>query len=147
MPYLIFLRTWINGEIIDYQAANTLQQNSPPSEDEVVDIEVLIKLKGIMGAHFDELIPAFIEGVETYFSELKSMNTENNMQYIQRFAHSIKSSSANVGANTLATKCALLEEKASSNTLSDEDMQTRLNEIKENYYQVKQILLDWQINP
>lgn len=140
------LNTWINGENNVNDPTQPAQVSAPVSKDELIDFDILIKLKNLMGSHFDELIPAFIEGVETYFNDLKSMNTQNNMQEIERFAHSIKSSSANIGARTLATSCAQLEEIAKTNALTDEEMKTRLDEIKSIYEQVKRNLFEWQDN-
>ena len=140
------LNTWIIGVNKVNNLPQPAQASKPVSKDELIDFDVLVKLKNIMGSHFDELIPAFIEGVENYFNDLKSMNTQDNMQEIERFAHSIKSSSANIGAQTLAKNCAQLEEMTKTNALTDKEMQTRLDEIKSIYQQVKQTLHEWQEN-
>jgi CheY-like chemotaxis protein len=70
-----------------------------------LDRQRLLMLKEAMGEDFEELIPAFNDSIESILQQAPAAIAEKDQTTLRRYAHSIKSASANVGAialNTLA---------------------------------------------
>jgi len=65
-----------------------------------------------MGEDFVELIPAYLSSVEEILEALPAAETVQNIKEMQRYSHSIKSASNNVGATTLAKLAAEMEFEA-----------------------------------
>lgn len=79
------------------------------SETNVIDTNVITSLKEIMGDAFDLLLSTFIGDTGKLVHSLADLQQQNNIEVFTRNAHSIKSSSANVGALHLSSVAAELE--------------------------------------
>ena len=69
---------------------------------QTVDISKLDEMKSLMGELFDQLIPSYIEQSDNYVAELLDLLNINDLNTLQRHAHSLKSSSLNIGAQKLS---------------------------------------------
>jgi CheY-like chemotaxis protein/HPt (histidine-containing phosphotransfer) domain-containing protein len=92
------------------QAAAPPSDRTPlPAPEEVIDERVLHQLISQLGsngpARFDELITIFLEHTTGFFSEIERALEENNGQHLRYIAHTLKSSSASLGATRLTARC------------------------------------------
>jgi HPt (histidine-containing phosphotransfer) domain-containing protein len=86
---------------------------------EHVDCETLNTLKQVMEDDFGLLIDTFVQDSTDRISSLRELIKGTDGDLIRRAAHSIKGSSSNIGAPTLAALCSALEKKAFENKLDD----------------------------
>ncbi len=84
------------------------------------------------------VVQAFVKGVESKLSEIKTTDSEPPVKDLQMFAHSLKSSSANVGAMGLSRLGRALEMDCRNNTLSNAD--TYMEMIRSEFIKVKAAL-------
>ncbi|MFQ5469651.1 MAG: Hpt domain-containing protein [Gammaproteobacteria bacterium] len=82
-----------------------------------LDKQILNSLREIMGDEFDDLVETFIVNTESMLDQISASIKEGDSQVVTRLAHSIKSSSANVGALRVSEQAALIEELASADKL------------------------------
>ncbi|WP_300455855.1 CHASE sensor domain-containing protein [Desulfobacula sp.] len=68
------------------------------------------------------VITTYLTGVESKISQLRDTGSCHTLLDLQAFAHSLKSSSANVGAVVLSELCKSLEMTCRNNTLDDSDV-------------------------
>ena len=90
---------------------------SPQSE---IDIATLEELQATTDAEFvAEIVDAFCEDTPRYIAELRESLTRQDLDTFRRAAHSIKSSSKIVGALSLASQAAELEQMARDGKLEN----------------------------
>ena len=89
------------------------------SGNTVVDKNIITSLKEIMGDAFSMLINTFIDDTGKLIQSLAELQQQNDLEVFTRNAHSIKSSSANVGALQLSAIAADLEAMGKSGDISD----------------------------
>ena len=89
------------------------------NEQDVLDYNKLQEMKGIMGDVFGELIPAYIEQSDEMIDGMMSMLDQNDLQTLECYAHSMKSSSHNLGAKILSQFSMELEDMVRNNEDSD----------------------------
>ncbi len=105
-----------------------------------LDINTLNSLKVIMEDDFAELVSSFYESSEQILSDLKYVQQNQQFDILQRNAHSLKSSSANLGAFNLSSKAKALEAQA-KNKINIEVKQ--LDSLEKEYSVVKELLMDF----
>jgi HPt (histidine-containing phosphotransfer) domain-containing protein len=88
----------------------------------IVDPYALDEYRQIMGEEADEfvndLITSYLENTPRLFSDLEQALQENDPQTFERAAHTIKSSSATLGAHTLSALAAGMESRAERGSLN-----------------------------
>jgi signal transduction histidine kinase/CheY-like chemotaxis protein/HPt (histidine-containing phosphotransfer) domain-containing protein len=84
-----------------------------------IDFQSLDQLREAMGEDFEELIPVFIESAREILNQLKASFDAGDLPVFSRHAHSLKSSSANLGGFQLSTMAANLEESAKLGNLPE----------------------------
>ena len=84
-----------------------------------IDLNTLNELKEIMGEDFGELISIFITDSQNQIDALKAAIDAENIKDVQRIAHTIKGSSANLGVNVLSESSRVLEHQASEGSLAN----------------------------
>ncbi len=89
------------------------------SESNVIDTTTIISLKEIMGDSFSLLISTFTDDTGKLVHSLNDLQQQNDLDVFTRNAHSIKSSSANVGALQLSGIAAALEAMGKSGDISN----------------------------
>ena len=122
------LNQWIDNDNIDEKPVNDNKKEDiilPNDNVNTIDLDTLDRLKTDMGDDFEELIPIFIESTQEIIIALEQAFTEQDVEVFLRQAHSLKSSSANLGGFQLSDQAAGLELEAKSGNLpvSDEFMQ------------------------
>ena len=84
----------------------------------VLDDEVLAELREVMGAEFRNLVEMFLVDATKYIRQLEEAATANDLQRMIAPAHTLKSSSANLGAMTVSAAAKRIEVGAREGTLS-----------------------------
>jgi len=87
--------------------------------DSVVDLKTLSVLRSVLGDDFDQLIPAYLVNIEEMLAKLPSAYERKNLTEVERYAHSVKSASQNLGARHLAKMSEELEDQAHYNSFAD----------------------------
>ena len=85
----------------------------------VIDDSTLAILQEAMGDDFAELVPVFIESTRNILDQLKIAFDQQDIEAFTRQAHSLKSSSANLGGLILSEIGAKLEEAGHQGQLPD----------------------------
>jgi len=103
----------------------------------LLDKETLISLKNAMEDDFDELISVFFESSRQLISDLWKALNDQQFTLLKRHAHSLKSSSANLGALNLSSMAESIELQCKDNIKVES---TQLNAIEEEYLRVENAL-------
>lgn len=102
------------------------------------DREILGELQDAVGEVFTTMIEAFLEDTPVYLQTLKSAVAEKNARQIRELAHTVKGSASNFGATQVVTLSKSLEDKATSEQLTDANI--LLDELFEAFSYLKQDL-------
>ncbi|MCP3690329.1 MAG: Hpt domain-containing protein [Gammaproteobacteria bacterium] len=87
-----------------------------------LDQDTIAQLRADMGEDFGELILVFIESCKEILAALELAFDSRDLAVFLRQAHSLKSSSANLGGMLLSRQAAALELDAKSGKLPDSDL-------------------------
>jgi len=79
---------------------------------EHLDLELLAELEEIMEEEFPTLLETFLADAQKHYQQIGSTWQNVDFDGLRRSAHSLKGSSANIGASALADLCATLEAQA-----------------------------------
>ena len=112
------------------------------NDSDVLDYNKLQEMKDVMGSGFSELIPAYIKQSDEMVNGMMVMLEQNDLQTLERYAHSMKSSSHNLGANILSQLSMELE----GMVRNSEDANLLNNKIElvcQQYEKVKPALLQY----
>lgn len=114
------IRRWVkkgNREADDGERSHSSKADNPSDSNHqtsVLDLSVIVNMREMIGEEdFQELIPKYIKSATVILDGLTVAEAEGDMQTIQRLAHSLKSSSANLGAMSLSNMARLVEEQLS----------------------------------
>ncbi len=88
-----------------------------------IDMSVYESIKKLMGNAFVELIDAYLEDTTEFVSLMRTACDNNDYESLQVPAHSMKSSSANIGAMRLSALAKELEQQVRSDSLVDVEQQ------------------------
>jgi len=91
---------------------------SPPPPD-TLDTATLVDLEDIMGDELVTLVDAYLRDGETRMRNLQEAAARGDSAEVGKLAHSLKSSSANLGAMPLSTRARQVEEAARNGTLAN----------------------------
>ena len=91
---------------------------TPPPPD-TLDTATLVDLEDIMGDELVTLVDAYLRDGDTRMRNLHEAAARGDSAEVGRLAHSLKSSSANLGAAPLSTRARQVEEAARSGTLAN----------------------------
>ncbi|MGN6313390.1 MAG: ATP-binding protein [Rhodanobacteraceae bacterium] len=86
---------------------------------DVLDAATLADLEEIMGEELGGLVTAYLNDGDVRLKALREAADRNDVAEVGKLAHSLKSASANLGAQPLATEAKGVEHDARSGTLSD----------------------------
>lgn len=106
-----------------------------------VDISNLDMLKEIIGDELKEVLNVFLDSTPETLLKLEGAVESNTIATVQSQAHSLKGSSANVGANQLSMLSAELEQNAKNN--HTDNMRALLQKIQTENTAVTQALKDY----
>ena len=88
-----------------------------PARAPVLDAEVIEELRAIMGDEYRALIRMFVEDAPTHIAKLQAALAANDVPGMVAPAHTLKSSSANLGAMALSAVAKRIEQGARTGTL------------------------------
>jgi len=86
----------------------------PHNDTTAIDHATFNQLREDMGDDIEELIPIFIESTQEILAALEQAFSDSDIEAFTRHAHSLKSSSANLGGHRLSTQAASLEAQANA---------------------------------
>ena len=129
-------------EFLSENESRMIEANDPfPGIDETtLDVETLDTLKEIMEDDFAELIPAFEQSSEEIINALKSAQPGQDFDQLRLHSHSLKSSSANIGAMRLSTMARQLEEQSKQGR---EVSNQQVAAIEQEFETVRQALIEY----
>ena len=82
-----------------------------------IDVEVLAELRTVLGGELDRLIRLFLEDAPEHVAALEEAALRPDFDALREHAHSLKSSSANLGAMQLSAAAKRVELGARTGTL------------------------------
>lgn len=92
-----------------------------PHHDSAIDMEVIASLRALGGEDdpelLFELIDLFLDDAPNHISALESAAAAGDVETIERAAHTLKSSCANIGARQLSALCRELESQGRARDL------------------------------
>jgi len=104
-----------------------------------INMEVFESLQSALGKHYDELVPGFINQNNKRIEFLKNNYSDNDLKEIEIHAHSLKSSSAIIGAEVLSELCKELERQAAEN--NTDGIIELINNVCSEYEKVRDVLI------
>ena len=99
------------------EAMSPAMQNPPPPD--TLDTATLVDLEDIMGDELVTLVDAYLRDGETRMRNMREAADRGDGAEVGKLAHSLKSSSANLGAMPLANRARQVEEAARNGTLAN----------------------------
>ncbi|NER39480.1 MAG: response regulator [Oscillatoria sp. SIO1A7] len=112
-----------------------------PIEPKAIDPQVLEDFRNTMGESADEflaeLIDAYLEDSPSLLQQMREAIAPENFEAMKAAAHSLKSSSASMGAIALSKLCQQLENAAKLPYVSTIDALAMVSEIESEYERVK----------
>lgn len=118
------LAHWLIGDSFDPPA----DDRDDPQEDQAMDIEdlgqelidgtIFNTLKELMEEDFPDLIESYKEDAQKLLEDLKASSTEADLNVMIRAAHTLKSSSNNIGATALAKVALEIETQGNDNNFT-----------------------------
>ena len=93
-----------------------------------VDIDNLNMLRELIGDDLKEILEAYLQTAPTNLNKLEQATNNKDAEQVRMQAHSLKGSSANIGANGLSSLSSELEQHGKNNNL--EHAPNLLNQIK-----------------
>jgi len=88
------------------------------TDSNAIDATTINSLKEIMGDAFEIVVNTFIDDTGKLVTSLAELQQQNDIEVFTRNVHSIKSSSANLGALQLSSLAAELEAQGKSGDIS-----------------------------
>ncbi len=99
------------------EASAPAMQNPIPSD--TLDTATLVDLEDIMGDELTQLVDAYLRDGDVRLRNLREAADRGDAAEVGKLAHSLKSSSANLGAMPLANRARQVEEAARNGTLAN----------------------------
>ena len=84
-----------------------------------LDQVIFDELKDLMDGEIDEIVELYINDSREQIAQLQTSVDSNNLTNMIAIAHTLKSSSANLGAMNLAKLCEQMENKGRDNRLEN----------------------------
>ncbi len=103
---------------IDANASDRPTHDNPALDGSPIDHRVLDDLRDVLGSEVDQLIQVFLDTTPSLIEQLESATVKPDFDALRDIAHSLKSSSANVGAMTLSNAAKRIELGARMQTLN-----------------------------
>jgi signal transduction histidine kinase/CheY-like chemotaxis protein/HPt (histidine-containing phosphotransfer) domain-containing protein len=107
-----------------------------PQQERVLDAEVVRDLVDVMGDEFTDLVRVYLEDTPKALTSLEQAAGRGSIDGLIAPSHSLKSTSANLGAMGLSELAKRLEHGARGGTLSASDAHVLVSEIKRNFQRV-----------
>lgn len=85
-----------------------------------VDTDNLNMLKELIGDDLKEILQAYLDSAPDLIGNIDHALSTTNQEQLRLHSHSLKGSSANIGAHNLSSYCAKLEQLAKNNDIGAE---------------------------
>ncbi|MCW8933884.1 MAG: response regulator [Gammaproteobacteria bacterium] len=115
------------------------------STQPALNFKTLTNMKAAIGPVFDQLIPTYIEQSDDMINSMLELLEKGDMKTLERYAHSMKSSSLNVGAEIISAYALTLEDMC-RNKKDKSELKSQIILVINAYEQAKDALLDFQNN-
>ncbi len=124
------LAQWLISDINETEDENENENENGDTEEDPMEIfgdnndpiineSVLDTLKDIMEEEFAGLLDSYLEDAPSLLNDMKESAKEANLEIIVRAAHTLKSSSSNLGASLLAGVAFEIEKKGKEKKLTE----------------------------
>jgi len=109
----------------------------------IFDEQTLDDLREAIGEQVKHIVSVYLEDVPLTFQHLRA--ALNNLEYetIGRLAHSLKSSSANIGAPLVAQLAAKLEQSMKDGLTDKPEISEAINNLENAFRQVRPMLIKY----
>lgn len=108
---------YVDSIFLDSLPMDSLPIDSSPIDSSPIDSTVLDELRELLGSEVDQLIRVFLDTTPPLIEQLESATATPDFDVLREIAHSLKSSSANVGAMALSNAAKRIELGARMGTL------------------------------
>ncbi|MCW9046673.1 MAG: response regulator [Gammaproteobacteria bacterium] len=122
---------------------NTKNITPETSAQPQLNFKTLNNMKAAIGPVFDQLIPTYIEQSDDMINSMLELLENGDMNTLERYAHSMKSSSLNVGAEIISGYALTLEDMC-RNENDKSELKQQITLVINAYEQAKTALLDFQ---
>lgn len=106
--------------------------------DKLIDMDSLMMLKELLGDKFNELIETYLKDSAIRIEKLGAALNTGDLEAAKHEVHGLKGSSRNIGINSLADTCDVLEKQTMEGKVTDEQQQ--LAAIEQNFAAVAEKL-------
>ena len=125
---------FFDGVVEGNNDAGSLATNNVMSSGKALDKEVLGSLENMLGGAFSVVIEKYLSTSNDLIENMRNAIENNELEEIGEIAHSLKSSSAQVGAMNIANFCKFLEEESLNKEISE--IKNVFNSIKDDFEKV-----------
>jgi signal transduction histidine kinase/CheY-like chemotaxis protein/HPt (histidine-containing phosphotransfer) domain-containing protein len=115
-----------------------LEQKAASDSEPSLDHAQMEAMREALGEDFDDLITTYVEGVEEMLRVIPQAWETSDLKELERQVHSIKSSSASVGAMALSKLARTMEDQARSNELVE--VAEQVQEMELEFQRVREII-------
>jgi len=122
---------------------NTNNTNPEPSSLPPLNYKTLTDMKAAIGPVFDELIPAYFEQSDEMINSMLELLEKEDISTLERYAHSMKSSSLNVGAEIISGYAMTLEDMC-RNEKNESELKPQIELVINAYKRAKAALIEFQ---
>ncbi len=107
------------------------------------DPEVLDALHAAIGDSINRIISIYVEDFPRTIQDMRSALEQTDLATVARLAHSLKSSSGNLGAMQLVTTSLNLEQMIKDGTIAADQIQASIDQLEQIFLQVQPRLLSY----
>jgi len=136
------LDRWLNNQKNEQAVSKAQQQESNLKPGRSLNYGQLSNMKATIGPVFNELIPAYLEQSDEMISSMMDLLDNNKISTLERYAHSMKSSSLNVGADSVSEYSLTLEKMCKNNT-DKVRIKSEIELVTSEYTKTKKALLEY----
>jgi HPt (histidine-containing phosphotransfer) domain-containing protein len=135
------LGRWLPGDALAAQAPAATEvaaRGRDRALDSAVDLKTPGVLRDVLADDFAQLIPAYLVSIGEMPDKLPGAGEQGDLTEVERYAHSIKSASQNLGAWPLAELGERLETQAREKRL--EDVSRQAHAMQQEFEKVRAVL-------
>jgi HPt (histidine-containing phosphotransfer) domain-containing protein len=111
--------------------------------DQIFDATVMDSLQEAIGSGITRIIAVYLEDVPINIQDMRQALEQHNFETIGRLAHSLKSSSGNLGARQVSNLALALEQSINQGQTEEKTLATAIDQIDQALTQIKPLLLHY----
>jgi len=109
----------------------------------LIDEEVLNSLKEAIGDKVNHIVGVYLDDVPKNLQSMKEALAQQDYETVGRFAHSLKSSSANIGVMRVSQLAANLERSIQQGTMDGGQISSAVSGLESTFAQSRPILINY----